>query len=303
MERSFEKYEKMIEDYRGMAVFVAVADAGSFSEAGRGLNLTPAAISHHIGKLERKLGISLFLRSTRALVLTPQGEKMLEHARRMVVAANEALDSVADLPDEPSGALRVTTTAFGDNSPVRRAIFEFAALHGKVSIDMQTSDTVVDIVKDRFDLAIRLGDISGSGIKSQKIGEFHRVLVAAPSYLAKRSPIKSPEDLLTCDFIDLSMVPPGFSLTKDRNSVEIEPSTFRIKVNSVSGAKSAICAGLGVLRLPSTEVEKEIAQGEMVRVLPDWQLPVQGIYAVWPDTGQQKRLTGLLIDYLSAATR
>ena len=291
----------MIEDYRGIAVFVAVADAGRFSEAGRWLNLTPAAISHHIGKIERKLGISLFQRTTRALTLTSEGEKMLVHARRMVVAGNQAIDSAAVQTDEPSGSLRITTTAFGEGSPIRQAIFEFVSQNPKVSLDLQTSDRVVDVVKERFDLAIRLGDLVGNGIESRKIGDFHRVLVAAPAYLASRNPIKTPDDLSECAFVDFELVPSDFTLSQKSRSVVVEPSHFRLRVNSVGGAKSAICAGLGLLRLPMTEVAREIASGELVRVLPDWQLPVQGIYAVWPDTSPQTRLTKTLIEHLAAA--
>ena len=174
----------MIEDYRGLAVFVAVVDAGSFSAAARRLKLSTSVVSHHVSKLEAKLGTPLFFRSTRSLSLTGEGHQILDAARRMVNAGEEAIDALADHIDQPVGALRITLPAFGDNSPVHKAIWQFAHNHPMVAISLHSSDYLADLVKDGFDLAIRLGTLSDSSLKNRRIGTFSRALVASPEYLA-----------------------------------------------------------------------------------------------------------------------
>lgn len=107
----------MIDDFKGLAVFVAVTESGSFSAAGRRLNLSTSVVSHHVSRLESKLGVSLFFRSTRALSLTSEGHKILDAAKRMVSAGSEAIDALAGEIDQPVGALRMTIPAFGQYSP------------------------------------------------------------------------------------------------------------------------------------------------------------------------------------------
>ena len=286
----------MIDDYRSLAVFVAVAEAGSLSAAGRRLKLSTSVVSHHLSRLEARQGVTLFFRSTRAMSLTPEGHAALEPARRMVAAGEEALDALGADSDEPVGALRVTMPAFGENSPLRRVLWDFARRHPLVAISLFTSDMPVDLVKDGFDLAIRLGTLSDSSLKSRRIGEFHRRLVAAPAYLADRVPPQTPEELAALDFISVAQLRGAVTLHREGRSVTFEPERIQIEVNSVTSAKSAVMGGLGIWHLPLSEIEDELAQGTLVPVLPDWSLASLGIYAVWPDIGPQKALTRRLIE-------
>ncbi|WP_420860569.1 LysR family transcriptional regulator [Algirhabdus cladophorae] len=288
----------MIEDYRGLGIFVAVADAGSLSAAGRRLKLSTSVVSHHLSRLEAKLGVTLFFRSTRALTLTSEGQAMLGPARRMVEAASEALDSLSDTAHQPVGALRLTLPAFGDRSPVHQAVWAFARAHPMVALSIHTTDLPVDLVKEGYDLAIRLGALSDGPFKSKRIGSFQRTLVASPSYLATRPAIKGIADLQSCDFVSLSMVPDTIALLKQGREVLFEPENIRLEVNSVAAAKAAALADLGVMRLPRSEIGTEVATGQLTEVLPSWSLPTLGVYAVWPDIGPQKKLTRRLIDFL-----
>lgn len=289
----------MIDDLKGLAVFVAVADAGSFSAAGRRLRLSTSVISHHVGKLEEKLGASLFFRSTRSLSLTPEGAAMLVPARRMISAGEEAFDLLSDRGDELIGALRVTMPVFGDNIPVLRAVWEFAAKHPLVKISLNGSDQQVDLIKDGYDLAIRLGRLRDSALKSRKVGEFHRVLVGAPQYLQDAPAICSPDDLFEQKFVSLVMLPDVMTLEKGKDRSDIVQEKISAEVNSISAAKAAVKAGLGLQVLPSSEVEQELECGQLIHVLPQWQVPAAGVYAVWPDIGPQKRLTRRLIEHLA----
>lgn len=287
----------MIDDYRSLAVFVAIADTGSLSAAGRRLKLSTSVISHHLSRLEERQGVTLFFRSTRSMSLTPEGHIALEPARRMVAAGEEALDAIHAGNEEPVGALHVAMPAFGEQSRLHLALWDFARLHPMIAISLHCSDTPTDLVKEGFDLAIRLGTMRSSSLKSRRIADFKRRLVASPDYLAGRAPIVTPQDLAENDFIAVTQIPPVMTLERADQSITVEPINMRVEVNTVSAAKAAVLAGLGLWHLPLGEIEQEIATGRLIHVLPDWSLPVLGIYAVWPDIGPQKALTRRLIDY------
>lgn len=288
-----------MDEYRGLAVFVAVAEAGSFSGAGRRLKLSTSVVSHHVSKLEAKVGAALFFRSTRSLSLTPEGQAILPTARTMVEAAEQALDTLTGVTDQPTGAIRITLPAFGERSPLHRSILRFARMHPMVALTLHTSDHPVDLVKEGFDLAIRLGVLKDSTMMSKRIGSFGRKLVASPSYVAQRPPITTFNDLQDCDFVSMVMLSDTITLLHNGREFSFEPENVRLEVHSLASAKSAILEGLGLQHLPDSEVDPEIARGELVHVLPDWNLPELGVYAVWPDIGPQKKLTRRLIDFIS----
>lgn len=287
-----------MDEYRSLAIFVAVHEAGSFSSAGRRLKLSTSVVSHHISKLEAKVGASLFFRSTRSLSLTPDGKAILPAARTMVAAAQDALDILTETSDQPAGALRITLPAFGERSTLHRSILRFARDHPMVAVTIHSSDKPVDLVKEGFDLAIRLGVLRDSAMMSKRIGSFGRKLVASPEYLAGRPNITTLADLQACDFISMAMLPDVITLFRKGEQFSFEPENVRLEVHSLSSAKSAVLEGLGLQHLPDSEADAEIAQGHLVEVLPEWSLPELGIYAVWPDNGPQKKLTRRLIDFI-----
>ncbi len=287
----------MIDSYRGLAVFVAVAETGSFSAAGRRLKLSTSVVSHHLSRLETRMGTALFFRSTRAMSLTAEGEAALAPARRMIAAGEEALDAMGVDSDEPVGALHVTMPAWGERTRLHRRLWDFAHRYPMVAISLHSSDVQSDLIKGGFDLAIRLGKLADSGLKSRRIGSFTRVLVASPAYLASRGPVETFEDLATCDFIAISRLPDADTFKREGRSVPFKPEKVRLEVNTVGAAKSAIITGLGVRLLPLGEVDEEIVSGRLVRLLPEWDVPDKGVYAVWPDTHPEKALTRRLIDF------
>lgn len=290
----------MNDTYRGLAIFAAVHDAGSFSAAGRRLKLSTSVVSHHVSGLETKLGVPLFFRSTRSLALTSEGAKILDAARRIVAAGQEALDAVSDDSDQPVGALRITMPAFGLNSSLHSAVWRFAKAHPMVAMSLHSSDRPVDLVREGFDLAIRLGRLSDSALKTRRIGTFHRKIVASPEYLKGRPRITDLDDLVACDFISLSMLPDRITLRHKDEDVTIPLHNIRLEVDAVTAGRAAVLEGLGVMVLPLNEIEEDLESGALVEVSRKWALPSFGIYAVWPDAGPQKKLTRRLIDALAA---
>lgn len=288
----------MLDDFRALAVFVAVAEEGSFSGAGRQLRLSTSVVSHHISKLEERLGVPLFFRSTRSMSLTAEGEGILESARRMVEAKQAVLDSLAAGSDQPVGHLRITIPTFGENTWICQGLLAFAQKHDSVSLDLHLSDTAVDLIKEGYDLGFRFGNLKDSSLKTRRVGDFERILVASAAYLRQRPSIDTVDDLKHCDFISLGTLPTGITLTRGKQSQKFEPPKTRIHVNTVAAGKAAILAGLGIQRLPKMAVDNELKNGSLIHVLPDWALPTLGVYAIWPQSGQRKQLTQRLIEHL-----
>lgn len=293
----------MADDYKGLAAFAAVAEAGSFSGAARRLKLSTSVVSHHISKLEARLGASLFYRSTRSLSLTLEGEKVLPAAQQMVASAEDALDLLADDLDHLVGALRVTLPTFGINTRLHQAVWAFALEHPMIALTLHSVDRQVDLIREGFDLGIRLGVLADSSLMSRRIGTFQRTMVASPDYLQSLEKLATPHDLKHCAFIAMTMLPTSVALQRKGEEVILEPEHIRIEVDTVAAAKAAILAGLGIQRLPHSEVEAELKTGALVEVLPGWRPPELGVYAVWPDTGAQKKLTRRLVDFLAATEK
>lgn len=291
----------MINDLRALAIFAKVAEAGSFSAAGRSLRLSTSVVSHHVKALETRHGVSLFRRSTRALSLTSDGQRLLVAARRMVEAAEEGLDSIADVSTDPAGALRISAPAFMMNSPLESAVWQFAGRYPNVAVTLFSSDEQVNLVAKGFDMAIRLGALSDSALRSRKIGTFERCLVASPSYLATVEKPVVPQDLTHCDFVLLDMLPEKFVLKRGSEEFTVQPEQSRVLVNTINSARYAVLAGLGMQKLPLSEIKHDLAAGNLIRVLPEWSLPTLNIYAVWPESSHRSTLVRLLLEFLLGA--
>ncbi len=184
------------------------------------------------------------------------------------------------------------------HSPQETAIWRFASRYPNVAITLDSSDAPTNLVAAGFDLAIRLGNLPDSALRSRRIGTFERCLVAAPAYVAGIKPLVVPSDLSRCHFVVLSTHPEKFVLQRADEAVTVQPERSRVLVNSVAAARSAILAGLGVQRLPLSEVQQDLDRGHLVRLLPDWSLPTLNIHAVWPASSDRSRLVRMLLDDL-----
>lgn len=166
-----------------------------------------------------------------------------------------------------------------------------------VAISIKSGAKQIDLVKEGYDLAIRLGTLRDSSMMSK------RAIVASPTYLAARAKPVTIENLAECDFISVAVLQDEITLSKKGQQVVIIPQSTRVEVDTAMTAKSAVIASLGLRALPLSDVEPEIQSGELVHVLPDWQPPSTSIYAVWPDLGPQKNLTRRLIEFLASKLR
>lgn len=288
----------MIDDLRSLAIFATVAEMGSFTAAARRLRLTTSVVSHHVSKLEQRLDVALLYRSTRSLSLTSEGRKLLPAAQDMVRAAEQGLEQIDEGGDHAAGELTLTMPAFMMSSLYEAAIWSFARAHPHVAINLHNSDRQVDLIREGYDLAIRLGELQDSTLQMRKLGSFKRKLVCAPSYLLAHGPVDTIEALRKCHFVEMDMVPDGLILEQAGERMEIHTSASRIRVNSIIAAHSVVLCGLAVQRLPLTQIEDDLKSGALVELLPEWSLPQLGVYAVWPETGSGN-LVRKLIEHLA----
>lgn len=288
----------MIDRLRQLAVFAKAVETGSFRGAAKALNLSPSVVSHHISKLEGDLGVALLYRSTRKLSLTVDGEKLFRSAQEMVAAAESGLDDISAGSLEPAGRLKLTAPAVLAHSGLIDGIAAFTAAYPKVDLDVSFTDVRRDIIAEGIDLAIRMGWLKDSSLKSKKVASEERLLLAAPSYLEGRDMPETPSDLRNWQFLYLSGVGRQFEFKNQSGERTTISATSRIVVDDAIALYRLVRAGVGVGALPRFLAVDDLAAGKIVHVLPDWQSKPLGVYAVWPPNTPRLGLTSRFVSYL-----
>lgn len=290
----------LLAQLRALAVLASVAELGSFRAAARALGLSPSVVSHHIAELERRLALPLIYRSTRRLALTADGARLAEAAREMVDAAERGLDATSGHSDAPTGSLRVTAPAFIADAGLCRDLAEFAAAYPKVALTASFSEEPRDLLRDGFDVAIRIGRLADSSHKVRKLADMSRVLVGAPGYVHARKAPRAPRELVGWDFVHLSSRPAEVALVRAGKARPVVLGFRpRLAVDSAAAMRALVLAGAGVATLPEVLVRGDLARGGLVPVLRGWLPPAVGIFAVWPGNAPRAALTARLIDFLA----
>ncbi len=265
-------------------VFVKVIDCGSFSGAAAELGLTPSAVSKLVSRLEDRLGVRLLLRSTRRLALTAEGEAFLARARRIVADIEEAEAEVMRLRGAPRGMLRINAgTAFGLHQ-LAPALAGFLARYPEIDIELSITDRLVDMIEEQTDIGVRSGHIPDGPFTLRKIADLHRVICAAPSYLARRGTPRVPSDLRAHDCI--TVIGPGLNRWpfKTRSGIDIVNVRPRVATDDAEAALRLAIEGAGLVRLSEVIVSDPLRRGELTAVLTDVHhvepFPLSAIYPV-----------------------
>lgn len=267
-----------------LAVFTAVAEAGSFTAAAERLGLTKAMVSQHLARLEAELGVALLIRSTRRLSLTEAGAAFFADCVQLLEAAEAAIGRVHQGQDAPSGTLRLTAPVDYGTAVVAPALTAFSARYPAVQVDFQVTDTVMDLVAERFDLGIRIGWLGDSRLRAATLGRFDQVLVGAPSYLARHGTPRQPADLTEHRFVALSLLRSPLTWTFQDAAGTSHPVRVQssISTNTSVTVQAFVRAGAGIAVLPSYAVAEALESGELVSLLHDFSLTPGGVYAVYP---------------------
>jgi DNA-binding transcriptional LysR family regulator len=267
-----------------MAVFVRVVEHESFSSAARALKLTPSAVSKLIGRLEDRLGARLLNRTTRRLSMTEEGHAFYQRCVPILSAIDEAEMAVTELHAEPRGLLKVNaSTAFGQFH-IQPLIPKFLERHPDLRIQLTLSDSLVNLVEEEVDVAIRIADMPDSTLIAKKLSAVHRTVAAAPSYIEKFGIPKSPEDLKNHNCLTLSF---ETSLNQWEFKGSDGPQRIRVsgsfETNNAAALYEAGLAGLGLFRAANFVVGSDFKEGRLIPVLEDYEMINQvNIYAVYP---------------------
>lgn len=282
-----------------MAVFAIVVDEGSFRSAARNLGLAPSRVSQTVSDLEKFLNVTLLNRTTRKLFLTNEGRKFYAHVVEITRNAEAGLNELQTLSQKHIGKLKISLPAFLTSSVISNGIAEFARQHPNVSLSLSYTDQRVDILNEGLDLSIRVGWLEDSSMMSRKLGESKRFLVASKTYVEERAVPKHPFDLKNWDWIRFEMRSSTIDFTSASGEKVSISENARVSVNSANALSYFTTQGLGLTILPEHLVEEQLNNGELVHVLPEWELKSMGYYAVWPDKSRRENLTLMLVRFLA----
>ena len=263
-----------MESFGSIECFVRSAEGGSFAEAARRLSLTPAAVGKSVAKLEARLGVRLFQRSTRRLTLTEAGKRFLAEVSDSLITIQNAVANLASAEGRPVGTLKVSMgTVFG-NRYVMPLLGEFVRRFPDISPDWHFDNRQVDLIGQGFDAAIGGGFELPQGVVARKLTPAHRVLVASAEYLAQRPPVLAPEDLARCLGILIRSPQTGRVRSWQLSNREREQRPLVLKPRmTLSDSEAACCAaaqGLGIALVSMPMAVPFLDSGAVVRVLPDW---------------------------------
>ena len=288
----------MIDDLRAITLFVQTVERGSFKKCADYFGMSPSLVSQQISQLEKKYATTLLYRSTRKLSLTPEGRAFFDQAQPMVKSAHDALSVLSHQTSHPSGDLTLSLPAGLIKSPLSDKIARFSKDYPDIKLDIQYSDARIDLIEQGIDLAIRVGKMQDSALKSKKIMTIRRRMVCTKDYFAKHSSPAHGNDLADWDWIKMKMMPPYrilFDPTGNAHKIGFEA---RITVDNVEAMCHFTRCGLGLSTPPDYLVLDDLANGELIEVLPNWTAAPMDVYAVWPENNVRRKLTGLLLDHI-----
>lgn len=279
--------------------FVEIADKGSLTRAAESLDLSRAMISRHLEGLERWLGARLLHRTTRRVSLSEAGMEALPRLRQMLDLAAELQAVSGARRAEPAGKLRITTSLSFAVSCLTQAIVDFQGRHPRIELELLTLDRAVDLVGERIDLAVRITNRLDDGVVARRLASCRSVLCASPGYLKRRGHPQRPEDLGSHDCITHAFGSRAeYRLRRDGRLTTLG-ATGPLSANETAVLRQAALAGAGIAMLPTYFVGDDLAQGALVRVLPDHEPEPLGIHAVYLSRQHQPLPLKLLIEFLA----
>lgn len=292
----------MIENVGDLRVLVQTARTGSLTGAAGVLGITPAAASATLKRLETQLGVQLFERSTRAMRLTAPGQTLLDYASRAfnLVAEGEA-QATADRSGLV-GLIRVAAPSDLARSTLLPWLDEFMEAHPGVQLALSVGDRMLDVVRDEVDLAIRYGKLVDSRLVARRLMLAEPVVVAAPSYLARHPAPRTPMELTqhNCLAYDRGGKPyRTWRFARDGQWTEVRVNTDR-SADDASLARQWAIAGAGILLKSPIEQRQEMADGRLIRLLPEWQIESYPLHAILPSGRFVPVRVRALVDFLAS---
>lgn len=290
---------------KAMQTFIQIADAGSLTAAAQTMDSSLPAVVRSLSALENMLGVRLFNRSTRRIALTEEGHQYLQDCRAIVDAVDEAEANLANKLEEPSGLLTITASVALGEIMVTPIITQLVQHHPKVRCNLLLLDRVVNLLEEEIDIGVRVGELQDSNLIAQKIGSLRRVLVATPAYLKKYTAhfgeIKHPRDLLQGNCIGFNAASGNWWSFFENGKQFTVPVAGNLEFNNINAALKACLSDVGFGIFILQQVASDIAEGKLILLLEDFELPPRPIHLIYPHGRLLPSRTKLFIELMKSA--
>jgi len=289
----------MLDDLKRMVIFSYVVESGSFSAAAKRLGIAKSAVSKHVSLLEKHSGARLLNRSTRSLSLTDIGKTYYQSCSQLIKIMEDTRNTTEALQEEPRGLLRISSPASFGIEHVAPLLKPFLQQYPDLNAELLLEDSVIDITEQGIDVAIRVGWLPDSNLHARKLKDSPMLLCASPEYIKEHGKPKIPEDLTQHEWIIFSLLPTPnhYTFTKNKISKKVQVKG-RIKTNNGHAVRNLICEGAGISALTNFVVGKDLENGNLIQLLPDYTIQNVGVYAVFHHKQQQQAKIRTFIDYL-----
>ncbi|WP_202926317.1 LysR family transcriptional regulator [Pseudoxanthomonas wuyuanensis] len=294
----------LMDHVRLMQVFVAVVEAQGFAPAARKLDLSPASVTRAVVSLEEALGVTLLVRTTRSMRLTEAGSRYFEESRSILQQIEDLNATVADANATPKGSITVTAPVLFGRIAVMPIIVSFLKMHAEVQVTAHFSDRNLNLIDENIDVAVRIGQLPDSGMRSRQVGHVRHVLCASPEYLSSRGTPAHPAELTVHDVVVAAAMSPRldwrFGPSQQPIQVKVRP---RIVVSSNDAAIVAVSSGFGMARLLSYQIADEVAAGRLKIILEDFEEPPLPVHILHRESINGSARVRAFIDHLAEALR
>lgn len=289
-------------DFNDLLAFVLVAREGSFTRAAAQLGVSQSALSHTIRGLESRLGLRLLTRTTRSVSPTEAGERLLQTVGPRLDEIEEEVSALSELRDKPAGTIRITTAEHAAHSVLWPKLAKFLPNYPDIKVEINVDYTMTDIVAQRFDAGVRLGDQVAKDMIAVRIGPDLRIaVVGSPAYFAQRPPPETPKDLTAHNCINLRLPTHGqlllWDFEKSGQALNVR-TEGQLVFNSSSAVLRAALEGFGLAFVPEDMAEPHLGKGRLMRVLEDWCQPYPGYHLYYPSRRQSSPAFKLVVEAL-----
>ena len=290
------------EELVDLNAFLVVAEERSFTRAAAKLGTSQSSLSHTIRRLEARLGVRLLTRTTRNVAPTGAGERLLGTLRPALDSIGTELASLGELRDKPAGKIRITTTEHAASTVVWPALEKLLADYPDIHVELDVNSSFTDIVTERFDAGVRLGEALANDMVATRIGpDLRMAVVGSPGYFAQRPIPRTPQDLAGHRCINLRLLSAGglyaWELEKDGRELRVRVEG-QLAFNSTRMIVRAAAAGFGLGFVMEDQVAQQLADGRLIRVLEDWCPSFAGYHLYYPSRREPSAAFALLVEAL-----
>jgi len=291
-----------LSNFHDVVAFVAVARERNFTKAAAKLGVSQSALSHTIRELEARLGIRLLSRTTRSVAPTEAGERLLANVAPRFDEIDAELAALSELRDKPAGTIRITAGEHPASAILWPAVARLLPDHPDIKVEIVVDNALTDIVAERYDAGVRLGEQVDKDMIAVRIGpDMRMAVVGSPTYFARRSKPRTPQELTQHNCVNLRLPTYGglYAWEFEKGGRELKVRVEgQLTFSAIALRLNAALAGLGLAYLPEDVVQRELAAGRLVRALEDWCPPFSGYHLYYPSRRQPTPAFAVLLDAL-----